>query len=86
MTLFPSFALAALSLLGRTNEVPSTNLQPGINPVPSLPGNFSNAPNYWRHATPLLQSPGIPEFPSLVQRQDDAVWTGWGDISYLFSL
>ena len=85
MVSFLLVTLMLLSLKGHTLDFP-TDLQPGINPVPSLPGNYSKDPDYWEHATPLLQSPKIPEFPPQVRIRASGSWAGWGDVSYLFSL
>ncbi|KAL6721295.1 hypothetical protein ACLMJK_000397 [Lecanora helva] len=80
-----SFALIMMPVSGQIATASiTTNLQPDINPAPSLPSNFSIKPEYWKHSTPLLQSPKIPAIPSSVEKRA-SFWTGWGSIAYLFA-
>ena len=79
MSLILGFLAVALQVFGQS----TTDLQPYCHPVSE---NFSNNPDYWLHATPVLRAHWNFDYAPLVRRQYTDYWFGWKKISYLFAL
>ena len=62
------------------------NLQPGCFPVPSLFENFSTAPEYWPHGTPLLQTLAKSADTSHFVKRISGSWDGWQNVHNIFAL
>ncbi|CAF9906955.1 hypothetical protein IMSHALPRED_005402 [Imshaugia aleurites] len=76
MSLILGFLAVALQVFGQS----TTDLQPYCHPVSE---NFSNNPDYWLHATPVLRAHWNFDYAPLVRRQYTDYWFGWKKISYL---
>ncbi len=83
MSLFMSIVLVLLAIALQVSGQSTIEPQPYCHPVS---GSFSNNPDYWLHATPVVRAHWEFDYAPLVRRQYTDYWKGWKNISYLFAL
>ncbi|KAK0517474.1 hypothetical protein JMJ35_000629 [Cladonia borealis] len=74
-----------LARFSKASDQYLNNLQPGCFPVPSLFENFSTAPEYWPHETPLLQTLAKSANISHLVKRVSGSWNGWQNVHNIFA-
>ena len=81
--------LLVMTFLARSSKASNqylSDLQPGCFPVPSLFENYSTAPEYWPHETPLIQTLAKSTDISHNVKRVSGSWNGWQNVHNIFAL